>query len=492
MRWLAVLVAGLWCGCTPGGFPVVDLGSGEVPSSITLSLYEGATSAPPTPVELRNTGTCDMAYTVAAVSEGGWLSATPTMGTVVAGASAALSVVVDPTSLAVRRHTGTLEVSARCVRNDRVAVGSPYRIAVNVTVLPALAELVVDGGYVAVDPVFPDAGWRRSAANPAIRGGLGAHQVAYADGYVVLWPDGGTPVQFDPFAERWSAVPLNEGLGAVNQTVVTHRRHAVFLSSASSPTGRAKVTRYDPRTRTVVGATQTASSSHVEHVTSAGDVLYGMTAPALLWRMDLAATTPDWDFVAAVPSTVLSGANQQEILAWTGRELFFECSFVGGSARAVLRFDAATETFRRIALLPRVSLAAGDWTWTGRELIVMASDTAAGQPLAYTYDFERDDWQPLPTTLQPELRTNATVVWTGAELFVWGGRADSFTLPAQGGAFFDPARRTWRAAAFAPFLPPPGQELGTSGPVYARDSQAVWTGTSVVWFERDGSVFLYR
>lgn len=491
MRWLAVLVAGLWWGCTPSGPPVVDLGSGEVPSSVSLSLYEGVSAVQTLPVELRNTGSCDMAYSVTAMSEGDWLSSAPDAGTVAAGAPATLNVLVDPTTLAVRRYTGTLELAARCVRNDRPAVGSPYRIAVNVTVLPALAELGVDGGYVAVDPVYPSAGWRRSATTPTVRGGLRSTQVAYADGYVIVWPDGGSPAQFDPFAERWTAVPVTDGPGAPDRSVFTHRRHAIFLSTTTLP-AHAMVTRYDPRTHSVVNTYDLGATQHPENVFSAGDSLYGLTAPASLWRMDLTAATPAWQLVTSVPSAVLPGAQKQDILAWTGRELFIFFFTGGGSNAAVLRFDAVTQTFRRVRLAERVGLLRSEWVWTGRELIALASDPAAGQPLGYSYDLDRDDWAPLPTTLQPEPRINATIVWTGAELFVWGGRSDSMATPAQGGSFFSPTRRTWLPATFAPFLPPPGQELGMSGPVFARDAQAVWTGNSIAWFDRDGSVSLYR
>ena len=76
-------------------------------------------------------------------------------------------------------------------------------------------------------------------------------------------------------------------------------------------------------------------------------------------------------------------------------------------------------------------------------------------------------WTKLPPP--PFIRARAVSVWTGAELFYWGGDTDAGGTSHADGATYDPAAREWQV------LP--------SGPLSARSSAgAVWTGTEVlIW-----------
>jgi hypothetical protein len=76
-------------------------------------------------------------------------------------------------------------------------------------------------------------------------------------------------------------------------------------------------------------------------------------------------------------------------------------------------------------------------------------------------------WSSLPAP--PFSRARAVSVWTGRELFLWGGEANFGDDHYADGAAYDPVRGGWRAL-------PPGPLAGRSGPA------AVWTGTAVlIW-----------
>ena len=74
-------------------------------------------------------------------------------------------------------------------------------------------------------------------------------------------------------------------------------------------------------------------------------------------------------------------------------------------------------------------------------------------------------WTPTTITGAPAARSQASAVWTGTEMIVWGG----YPITGTGGRY-DPAADSWAAVSTA--LAPPG----------SYQHAAVWTGTEmIVW-----------
>jgi N-acetylneuraminic acid mutarotase len=168
--------------------------------------------------------------------------------------------------------------------------------------------------------------------------------------------------------------------------------------------------------------------------------------------------------------------------AWTGKE-FIVWGGVGshgeGYANDGAAYDPQTNTWRKIApspLRPRAGFAS---VWTGSKLLVWGGVIfelhQPGECLAdgAAYDPERNAWTLLPATpLSP--RREATAVWTGKEMVIWGGAcrvglADEEQPHFDDGAALDPASGTWRS------LP--------RSPLSARiDAPSVWTGNEMlIW-----------
>jgi hypothetical protein len=106
--------------------------------------------------------------------------------------------------------------------------------------------------------------------------------------------------------------------------------------------------------------------------------------------------------------------------------------------------------------------------WTGRQLLVWGGDSGSqGDQLSgdgAAYDPTTKQWAKLPAA-PISARTQMASVWTGSELFIWGG--DAADGISGNGALYNPAMMKWRK------LP--------SSPLSARaGAQAVWVDNEVI------------
>jgi Galactose oxidase, central domain len=178
----------------------------------------------------------------------------------------------------------------------------------------------------------------------------------------------------------------------------------------------------------------------------------------------------------AVPAAPLSG--RHTVGAWTGTELILAGGndARGGIFRDAAAYNPATRTWRRLPPLPAPRDAATA-TWDGSEVLLAggwgppgpAADHFTLYPSGVAYNPTTNRWRTLPAG-DPG-RVDHVAVWTGRTLLVWGGRtlrAGTWTTPRHGIAF-DPATSRWSALPTAPLR----------GRIEAT---AVWTGNQmIVW-----------
>ena len=121
---------------------------------------------------------------------------------------------------------------------------------------------------------------------------------------------------------------------------------------------------------------------------------------------------------------------------------------------------------------PRRHRGSAVYLWTGRELFFWGGDTdnnAVNHADGIAYDPFSDRWRQISDAPIPG-RTQAGGVWTGREALVWGGTTDRALAD---GAAFDPTTGTWRVLSESPLTP--RIPLAT-----------VWTGTEMlVWGNRE-------
>ena len=199
--------------------------------------------------------------------------------------------------------------------------------------------------------------------------------------------------------------------------------------------------------------------------------------------------TPSTNSWSDPPRSPLGGRNGV-FGAWDGKELI-----VAGGAREETNgfhtfatgaaYDAAAKTWRTIATLPapRQDAAA---VWDGSQVLVVGGSRIGTSATHYysrglSFDPSTNQWKTLPPMAYP--RTAAAAVWTGSQLLVWGGAtvASHGTVPPPHGEAFDPSTNRWSPLAKSPLR---GRD----------DPAAVWTGSQMfIWGGQatDGDTFFY-
>ncbi len=201
--------------------------------------------------------------------------------------------------------------------------------------------------------------------------------------------------------------------------------------------------------------------------------LAGALAGFLVGRVTKAGpeASPSWQ---ALPSAPIAG-RIAEGAVWTGKEMIVWGGVTQKPVRATApcdrcasdgaAYDPATRTWRAIAPAPAgvEGVGAGGVAWTGREMVVWASNSPDGPNGAAAYDPATDTWRRLPAGPLGNRELQASV-WTGKELLVIGGAlGDTQAKPIA--AALDPKAGTWRRVpAFDKFV------------FFGGPSGVVWSG----------------
>ncbi|HEX7955825.1 MAG TPA: hypothetical protein VF508_02725, partial [Pyrinomonadaceae bacterium] len=161
-------------------------------------------------------------------------------------------------------------------------------------------------------------------------------------------------------------------------------------------------------------------------------------------------------------------------LVWTGTEAVVWGGYEGNNvtlktgARYNPQTDTWTPTSTATAPAARYGHAA---VWTGSEMVVHGGDLRPLGQMEFTntgarYDPVNDSWAPTSTAGSP-VKFGHVAVWTGAEMFVWGGQGPTGSFQ-KSGARFNPSNDTWTPVN------------SNDAPLYL--DRGVWTGTEMlVW-----------
>ena len=172
---------------------------------------------------------------------------------------------------------------------------------------------------------------------------------------------------------------------------------------------------------------------------------------------------------------------------WTGSKMIVWGGYdvVGAQAATVLNdggiYDPASNTWTAIGTAGAPDARSDHMAvWTGSKMVIfgggspIASD--AVNSLGGIYDPATGTWTAINSTGAPNLRMNATAIWTGTKMIVFGGFSRNPTTYQGVGAIFDPATNTWTA-------------MSTNNAPGARALHtAIWTGTKmIVWGGNNGT-----
>jgi N-acetylneuraminic acid mutarotase len=109
--------------------------------------------------------------------------------------------------------------------------------------------------------------------------------------------------------------------------------------------------------------------------------------------------------------------------------------------------------------------------WTGTNMFVWGGRGSGGVlGDGARYDPVTDTWTALPSTGAPSAREHHTIVWTGKYVIVYGGYGSPDSNSLADGKRYDPALNSWSSIASA------------NAPQARAQHTAVWTGTEmIVW-----------
>lgn len=219
-----------------------------------------------------------------------------------------------------------------------------------------------------------------------------------------------------------------------------------------------------------VGTVQMADGSVTEAKLAPGAVTSAVMAPGAVGAAQLAPGSA----LASLNASGQSGVPQDGLILSSNPA---STSLIGAGYVRGQAVDYGTDRWERLADMPIAGRTEATCVWTGTEAIIFGGwdgVTAFGD--GARFNLSRKDWTPLPSLNAPPPRLRAVGVWTGTEAMFWGGFSESYATALQGGARYDPRLDVW-------------MPISTTGAPEARGSAAyVWTGHEMfIWGGGSGS-----
>jgi N-acetylneuraminic acid mutarotase len=106
--------------------------------------------------------------------------------------------------------------------------------------------------------------------------------------------------------------------------------------------------------------------------------------------------------------------------------------------------------------------------WTGTEMIIWGGNLAGSAGAAYNPS--TDSWRTISSVGSPSGRRFHNAVWTGSEMIIWGGANSTSAL--SDGARYDPVDDSWTAMS--------NTNAPNNGVGYTNNFSMVWTGSQVI------------
>jgi N-acetylneuraminic acid mutarotase len=189
---------------------------------------------------------------------------------------------------------------------------------------------------------------------------------------------------------------------------------------------------------------------------------------------------PATDTWSATASLGAPSARTIHTAVWTGTTMIVWGGAEAGESAVNTGavYDPATDTWSPLNSAGAPAARFGhSAVWTGLEMVVWGGSPGSGPSCgAYCvlndgahYAPASDAWTPTPTTGAPAARFDHTVVWTGEEMIVWGGRSSATIAEGSGGRYI-PRLGLWIPLAH------------TGAPTPRVEQTAVWTGSEmIIW-----------
>lgn len=160
----------------------------------------------------------------------------------------------------------------------------------------------------------------------------------------------------------------------------------------------------------------------------------------LLMLVPLGVEAGTWAAINLKGSAELARANP----IWNGREVIVYGSDETSSLGA--RYDVDTNEWKAISkegYVPSRYLSDASGVWTGESLIVWGGESSEFHNQGFIYDPKLNNWKAKTTQKNaPIARKWHSGVWIGKGMLIWGGISENSTLAT--GAVYSPAKDQWQ------------------------------------------------
>ena len=285
---------------------------------------------------------------------------------------------------------------------------------------------------------------------------------------------------YDPVTDIWSMSSQNASLSPAwfPSAVWTGTEMIVWGGQIGSET-LDEGARYNPLTDTWQPTSLTgvpeARANHTAVWTGAEMIVWGGSTWTEIYVKTGGRYNPQTDTWTATSTAGAPSARYLAQSVWTGTEMIVWGGQTGtGATNTGGKYDPVTNSWSPTSMTgaPSARLLFAS-VWTGSEFIVWGGGAiTSGWIFSQTggrYDPAADVWTPTSTNGAPEGRARTAAVWTGEELFAWGGCTGSTCLvDVHTGGLYNPATDTWTATTTDHVIE--GREFHTM----------VWTGSEVI------------
>jgi N-acetylneuraminic acid mutarotase len=159
---------------------------------------------------------------------------------------------------------------------------------------------------------------------------------------------------------------------------------------------------------------------------------------------------------------------------WTGSEMIIWGGYdTANTINTGAKYNPVSNTWSSITASGAPSAESHKAIWTGQKMIIWGGYTSGGSLVPFTgalYDATSNIWSTLSTVNAPSSRESYTINWTGDRMVIWGGYKATINKFLGDGAVYDPAANTWDAV------------ITVNGPGERSNASSVWTGSSLlIW-----------
>ena len=340
-----------------------------------------------------------------------------------------------------------------------------------------------------------------------VPGGRAGHSAVWTGSEMIVWGGSGsaTPTggAYDPATDTWKATSKTNQPSARSNHAAFWTGTEMIVWGGQEPPGTSKYTQSGGRYNPSTGVWKPLEMKGVPEASSGYSAVWADNQ-MIIWGGQIISTNvfqpstlsnvgaryrPDqdaWVPVFGVP-TVRVGFTlvwtKDELILWGGAQTMSSRS----DYRSGARLNPATGRWTPTSLVNAPSARHNHRAvWTGTEMIVWGGEGYAPDPRAPStiqtygtldtgarYNPVTDTWTPMDSSVGPTARTEHTMIWTGNEVIIFGGRSSYYSYPSSylnTGARFDPKTGAWEGIATE--LAPSPRSL----------HMAVWTGKEmIVW-----------